>query len=119
MARVNHLALLRARLGLWIRRPWVLVLLLMADLVELGLSFALASVREPVAAARLGYMAWEAPFRSPPPNATAATLGLVLGLWVGLTLLLELAWAVRLYRVRRYRRQLRVPARGRVASPLA
>lgn len=105
MARINPFALLRARVGLWVRRPWVLLLFLVADLVELGLSLALVAARQPVESARLGYVAWEAPFRPPPPSSTAATLGLLLGLWLGASLLVELAWVVRLYRIRRYRRR--------------
>lgn len=114
MARIETLPLLRARLGLLVRRPWVLVLLLAADLVELGLSLALAAAHAPAGPSRLAYAAWEAPFRAPEPSALAAPLGVALGVWVGATLLVELAWAVRLYRLRRARVAPRVRAMARV-----
>lgn len=115
MARPASLSLLRARLGLVVRRPWVLLLLLALDAVELGLSLALAAARGAAPPPHLAYAAWEAPFRHAEPSATVAALGLALGLWIGVTLLVELAWAVRLVRLRRYRAAARLaPAlRGR------
>ncbi|MCC6525418.1 MAG: hypothetical protein IT373_22385 [Polyangiaceae bacterium] len=98
------------RLGL--RSPAFLGFLLLADGVEIGLSLALAALR-PVAPwrARLDHPAFESPVALPEWSTGAALLGVALGVWVGVSLLVELVWLVRLARLERYRRARAAPAR--------
>ena len=108
-----RLASLRVRLSDLSHRPRLLVLLLVGDLVELGLSVALG-VANPPAPARVhvSYPTFDVPYSPPPVTPTAALLGIMLGLWMGVMLIAELVVMVRRYQIMRYR------AGSRRARPL-
>ncbi|MBI4951052.1 MAG: hypothetical protein HY908_03400 [Myxococcales bacterium] len=91
------------RLGM--RSPAFLAFLLLADGVEIGLSLALAALA-PATPRRppLAHPAFEAPVVAAEWSTGAALLGVALGVWVGVSLLVELVWLVRLARLARVAR---------------
>lgn len=108
MARINTLQLLRARLAdlphrPWTRSPWMLALLLAADLVELAASFALAAASPPAGRAHVSHATFDVPYAAPPITASMAFIGIVAGLVMGATLIAEIVMLVRRARIMRYR----------------
>lgn len=104
MAKIDTLKLWRLRLADLPRKPWLLGLLLVGDLVELSLSLALAAASaEAPARAHASYATFDVPFAPPPVTRGAAFLGLALGLWLGAMLVAELVVLVRRAQIMRYR----------------
>lgn len=109
MAKINTLRLLRERLAdlpraRWTRSPWVLGLLLLADLAELAASLTLAAVAPPpVAHLRASYPSFDVPYVAPPVAAGVAFIGILAGLMVGASLVAEIVLLFRRAQVMRYR----------------
>lgn len=100
---VDSFRWLRWRLTALQRSPWVLVVLLVGDVVELAASLALAAVSAPPARPHLPYASLDVPNPPPVPTYGVAFLGIALGLLMGASLVGELWWMVRRMMIERRR----------------
>src|SRR4051812_23922455 len=91
MAKVDTLTLLRARISTWPRPPWKLGLLLVADVVDLALSAAFASLTPAhPTLARGPYPMLDVPRVAPALTMGVAFLGAVIGLMLTVEIVAEL-----------------------------
>ena len=113
MAKIDSLRMLRWRLLALPRPPWMLLVLLMGDIVELGASLALAAASAPPARPHFAYAALDVPSSAPAPTYAVAFLGIALGLLMGVSLVGELWWMFRRMMIERGRYATFRPRRAR------
>lgn len=114
MTKIDPIRMLRWRLAALPRPPWMLVVLLLGDLIELGASFALAAASPPPVP-HVAYVALDVPSQPPATTLTVALLGIMLGLVMGVSLVGELWWMYRrMTFMRRRRSSPAIPRTSRV-----